>query len=68
MKPPLIGLGISAVLLLLSFGLCGAGAANEHSNTQSFLVGAGLVGMAISVLGGAVSFVWLIVALIRQKN
>ncbi len=67
MKRPLIGLLISATLFLLSIGLCGLGGINGRLNAQGLLVTAGWIALIASVLGGVVSLVWLLVALIRGR-
>lgn len=60
MKAPLIGLALSAVCFVLSVGLCGM----QHNSTGGSLVAAGVCMLAVSVIGAAVSLIWLLIAVI----
>lgn len=61
MKRPLIGLVICSVCFVLSIGLCGM----ERNSTGGSLAVTGLFLFGISILGGAVCLIWLVIALIR---
>jgi hypothetical protein len=62
--PPAILIVVSGVLLLVGFGLCGAGGGGGIGK----YAGAGLICVVGSALGLLVGFIWLIVALIIGAN
>ena len=67
MKAPLISLAISAGLLLLAFSVCGVGSAVAGSHADGIAM-AGLILFGLSILGGLISLIWLLIAAIRQGS
>ena len=66
MKAPLISLSICAALLVVAFGLCGLRSHIGAAHVDPFL--AGLVLFGLSILGGAASLLWLLIAAIRDGS
>ncbi len=66
MKASLVSLSICAALLVVSLGLCGLG---SHIGVAHVDLGlAGLILFVLSILGGAGSLLWLMIAAIRESN
>lgn len=65
MTAPAIVLVVSVALFLLSIGLCGMGMA---ANSNSGLLGGGLVCLGLSILSFTVGIVWLVVAAIANRS
>ncbi len=66
MKAPLISLAICAALLVVALGLCGLG--NGIGIAHADLGLAGLILFILSILGGAASLLWLLIAAIRDGS